>query len=122
MGAVAISRDGSLQLAEFESAISKLMLSRLLEANMLGPLPAGSPSAVVKKLLITDYNSHDVACKDIMQCNLCEFFFGQMDQGDIPVKRWIHMPELDSTLLLALAVKYSLHPLAVEEVFKQRVA
>merc|ERR1719199_1802609 len=90
MGAVAVTHDGSIQLGEFESAISKLMLSRLLDTYMLYPIPARSESDNRKKLIVTDYNNEGTSSEDIVQSNLCEFFFGRRSLEDRPVTRWIH--------------------------------
>jgi len=42
-----------------------------------------------------------------------------MGVDEVPPVRWVHMQNFDLTLLLALTVKYSLHPLSVEDVIEQ---
>merc|ERR1719163_656414 len=51
-----------------------------------------------------------------------DFFFGHRPRQMAPgctMVRWVHLSGLDLTMLLALTVKYSLHPLSVEDVLEQ---
>merc|ERR1712232_1447936 len=49
--------------------------------------------------------------------SLKEFFFGHRSR-DFPM-RWVHVGTFNLRLMLALTVKYQLHPLAVEDVIDQ---
>ncbi|CAJ1364687.1 unnamed protein product, partial [Effrenium voratum] len=53
--------------------------------------------------------------------NMCQFFFGHRpgrSSVTSPV-RWVHMQNFDTHQLFALTVKYTLHPLSVEDVIEQ---
>merc|ERR1719454_1081728 len=94
------------------------MLTRLLEPHMLRQ-PDSEDNAVPpsRLLTVTDYNSQGSQSKEITGSTICEFLFAKRPQQDGTC--WVHMADFDSAILLALAVKYSLQPPAIEEVFNQ---
>jgi len=100
--------EGSLQLHEFESVLTRLKLAQLICTPQLQ-----RPGAA-NYLSILDYNSQKVE-EQIL--SLKDYFFGHRPP-EFPM-RWIHMRHFDLTLLLALTVKYQLHPLGVEDVLHQ---
>lgn len=123
--AVVTDPDAGLQHAEFESILSRLVLAQLLacleggvfigqskgDENVLGLGGAGD-------LTVCDYNSRAAVVSHVSRSQLRSFFFGHRSRpksGDLPLVRWVHLRGFDLPLLLALTVKYSLHPLAVED-------
>lgn len=111
------SEDGALEVSEFEDTVQKLMLARLLEPHLLQHLQSENEDVPRKLLIVTDYNSQGVQTKEITGSNICEFLIARKPKQDGTC--WIHMTDFDSAVLLALAVKYSLQPPAIEEVFSQ---
>jgi len=98
----------SLQLVEFESLLTRLKLAQLLCTPRL------QAQAASEALTIIDYNSTKV---EERRLSLRDYFFGHRTK-DFPM-RWVHLRQFDLTLLLALTVKYQLHPLSVEDVVDQ---
>mmetsp|Transcript_25407 Transcript_25407/g.67439 ORF Transcript_25407/g.67439 Transcript_25407/m.67439 type:complete len:690 (-) Transcript_25407:34-2103(-) len=116
--AVAPGCDGRLQPAEFESILSRMKLAQLLVSGI------GKPSFVqaARRLAIVDYDTRGTSVTTCTQGRLREFFFGHrptLHVPHLPAVRWVHLSGLELTLLLALTVKYSLHPLGVEDVIEQ---
>jgi len=99
---------GSLQLVEFESVLTRLKLAQLLSV--------GKQDSPIRfdRLRIMDYNRAKVETR---VGNMRDYFFGH--RGSEYPMRWVHLREFDLTLLLALTVKYQLHPLSVEDVIGQ---
>jgi len=105
-----------LLLPEFEAVLSRLKLAQvLLGAESAPGLPAPRP------LVVADYSAASAAAKITSVDKPREFFFGHRPQhpGGATMVRWVHMDGLDLTHVLALTVKYSLHPLSVEDVLEQ---
>mmetsp|Transcript_34875 Transcript_34875/g.89556 ORF Transcript_34875/g.89556 Transcript_34875/m.89556 type:complete len:708 (+) Transcript_34875:2-2125(+) len=73
------------------------------------------------RLIAVDYNASHHTRIDVDECHLRDFFFmnRQLTKLEAPLIRWVHVCEFDMTTLLALTVKYSLHPLGVEDVIEQ---
>jgi len=101
-----VGHDGTLQLAEFESVLTRLKLAQLLAHK-------GANSAY-DGLTVMDYNQHVVKLQG--NC-LRSYIFGHRTH-EFP-RRWVHLRSFDLTLLLALTVKYQLSPLSVEDVIDQ---
>eukprot|EP00440_Ansanella_granifera_P037095 gb/GFBE01040255.1/.p1 GENE.gb/GFBE01040255.1/~~gb/GFBE01040255.1/.p1 ORF type:complete len:769 (+),score=160.45 gb/GFBE01040255.1/:1-2307(+) len=100
-----------LHMQSFESILCRLRLARLL----IRPLRAN--------LSVVDYTYSKGVVKQVGEEQMRDFFFGHRPDAlgindDLP-SRWVHMQQFDLTLLLALTVKYSLHPLSVEDVVEQ---
>jgi len=100
--------NGSLKLAEFESVLTRLKLAQLLCTPRFQNQVSGEQMTVI------EYNSTKVEERKL---SLRDYFFGHRRQ-DFPM-RWVHLRHFDLTLLLALTVKYQLHPLSVEDVIDQ---
>eukprot|EP00439_Symbiodinium_sp_Y106_P067415 s10_g11.t1 len=101
----------TLHLQAFETILCRLRLASLLAR----PWRAN--------LSVVDYSCSKATDQYIDANNMRSFFFGHRPgargpQDAWPV-RWVHMPQFDLHLLLALTVKYSLHPLSVEDVIEQ---
>jgi len=128
----------NLGIAEFEAILSRLKLAQLLSGVcrlpldkdnlggrrvVLGQLVVQSSAHNSETLVVIDYGMQDKYIQDIRKAKQREFFFGHRKRprfdADLPLVRWIHMNGLDLTLLLALTVKYGLHPLCVEDVIEQ---
>jgi len=105
---VVSSDKGSLQLAEFENVLTCLKLAQLLS------VPKFQHQAAAEQLTILDYNGLRVEERKL---GLRDFFFGNRSRS-FPM-RWVHLRRFDLTLMLALTVKYQLHPLSVEDVIDQ---
>jgi len=112
-----------LQLEEFEVIFSRLKL-----AQLLGKKDGGVSDVTQTDLLtVCDFDLHQQELKTLSGVEMCKFFFGHRgimgteddDDGCCPV-RWVHLRNCQFELLLALAVKYRLHPLGVEDVLEQR--
>eukprot|EP00927_Polykrikos_kofoidii_P015003 TRINITY_DN16651_c0_g2_i1.p1 TRINITY_DN16651_c0_g2~~TRINITY_DN16651_c0_g2_i1.p1 ORF type:complete len:923 (-),score=141.25 TRINITY_DN16651_c0_g2_i1:165-2933(-) len=118
LDAVAEQRCSSLSLAEFDALLSRLKLAQLLLVPGVQGLAAGTTLSVV------DYNaqSHHAHTPEGAQ-QLRKFFFGHRREpraaGESNYVRWINLKGMNMTLLLALMVKYGLHPLSVEDVIEQ---
>lgn len=105
-----------LQQCEFEVILSRLKMAQLLVA------PAGLDQAPPEadSMVVVDYGKQGATVTSMSGTRLRDFFFGHrpQDPGKASV-RWIHLSGCNMTLLLALTVKYSLHPLGVEDVIEQ---
>lgn len=121
-----------VQLVEFEAMLSRLKLAQLLTGACPLPLDPETlggrrsllgSSHVSGQLVVVDYNTQHALASLINKSKLREFFFGHRKRprnlSEPPLVRWVHMPGLDLNLLLSLTVKYSLHPLGVEDVIDQ---
>lgn len=129
-----------VSLAQFEAILSRLKLAQLLTGACRVPVstdPFGRSQIVLSKstvhlskssqaaqhLTVVDYDVLQVQNSAVSNSRFREFFFGHRPQSrnltDLPSVRWIHMSGLDLTLLLALTVKYSLHPFSVEDAVEQ---
>jgi hypothetical protein len=105
-----------LQLPEFEAVLSRLKLAQVLCSNEtcadFGP---------GRRLVVVDYlvNSPTASIQEVQRPR--DFFFGHRPQPPPggTLMRWVHLDGFDLTILLALTVKYSLHPLSVEDVLEQ---
>jgi len=127
--AVAPGCGGRLRPAEFETILSRLKLAQLLVEHHKGLGQPGqsdcrTPNSAVfeRRLTVTDYDQRGANRSDFRDGGLCDFFFEHRPppkSPGLPAVRWVHMPSLDLTLLLSLTVKYSLHPLGVEDVMEQ---
>jgi len=105
-----------LQLLEFEAVLSRLKLAQLL--HNFGPR-AGSKDndyGVDDILTVVDYSHSSANVHNIKNARLSDFFFGHRQPSLV---RWVHSRGLNMIVLLALTVKYSLHPLSVEDVIEQ---
>ncbi|CAE8663048.1 unnamed protein product [Polarella glacialis] len=101
----------------FESILCRLRLAQLL----LKPFS----SLLHSSLGVVDYTFSKAVVKHVDEAQLREFFFGHRSAPKLltsregPPVRWVHMQKFNLTLMLALTVKYSLHPLSVEDVIEQ---
>jgi magnesium transporter len=105
------SQTGALRLAEFESMLTRLKLAQLL--GSWGALCIGGIDNV-NPLTVLDYNSDGFK---VHTARVRDYFFGHREP-EFPF-RWVHLRGFDLTLLLALTIKYQLHPLTVEDVIDQ---
>eukprot|EP00971_Amphidinium_carterae_P221614 4399144-Amphidinium_carterae.1 len=106
------SSQGVLRLEEFESILSRLKLAQLLTQR----------SVAGEHLSVIDYSSTGPRpLERVTGHNLLKFFFGHRPKAlsKEHMIRWVHMGHFNPTLLLALMVKYGLHPLGVEDVIDQ---
>lgn len=120
-----------IQLVEFEAVLSRLKLAQLLTSVCELPLvhdTLGGRRSVLgvahvsRSLTAVDYTPLSALVRKIRPKDFRDFFFGHRKPGiagQPPPVRWVHMDGLDLNLLLALTVKYSLHPLGVEDVIDQ---
>lgn len=135
--------DRLLQLRQFESMITRLKLAELLTTpgggivggagdscrggggSVLFPSGSGSQHRSAS-VTVLDYNAQQAMPKllvnrsgtaSVGNSSLRSFFFGH--RSNEFRARWVHMSGFDLTLLLALTVKYQLHPLGVEDVIEQ---
>lgn len=122
-----------LHLQAFETILCRLRLASLL----MRPWRA-------KSLSVMDFDSSRVSDFEVTSDNMCQFFFGHRlctserhsligaspkcaanivslssVFGAKDLVRWVHMASFDIHLLFALTVKYTLHPLSVEDVIEQ---
>mmetsp|Transcript_3836 Transcript_3836/g.8950 ORF Transcript_3836/g.8950 Transcript_3836/m.8950 type:complete len:863 (+) Transcript_3836:50-2638(+) len=117
--------DGAeLQLSEFETILSRLKLAQLLQGRIdTAALASVDGDTKNGALVATDFNSQSCSNKKLIGSELRKFIFGHRPlpktPGEAPLVRWVHMRPFDLTLLLSLMVKYSLHPLGVEDVIEQ---
>eukprot|EP00930_Biecheleria_cincta_P085807 TRINITY_DN7516_c0_g1_i3.p1 TRINITY_DN7516_c0_g1~~TRINITY_DN7516_c0_g1_i3.p1 ORF type:complete len:736 (-),score=155.74 TRINITY_DN7516_c0_g1_i3:19-2226(-) len=103
----------------FDTVLTRLRLAQLL----LKPLKDAS-------LMVVDYNysSKNTSSKAVVnfvdEGMMRDFCFGHRpvpkSSEEGTAIRWVHMPKFNLTLLLALTVKYCLHPLSVEDVIEQQ--
>lgn len=110
---IAPNGGGRLQLGEFEATLSRLKLAQLLR-GLVG-------SHLTMPLTVLDYTPSSVNFKSVSDAQaLLGFFFGHRPKAVPKPVRWAHLGDgHDPALLLALMVKYSLHPLGVEDVIHQ---
>mmetsp|Transcript_36896 Transcript_36896/g.82418 ORF Transcript_36896/g.82418 Transcript_36896/m.82418 type:complete len:730 (+) Transcript_36896:38-2227(+) len=101
----------TLHLAAFETILCRLRLASLLAR----PWRAN--------LSVVDFSPAKASDQYIDGNNMRSYFFGHRPGArsleELLPMRWVHMPQYDLHLLLALTVKYSLHPLSVEDVIEQ---
>lgn len=126
MREIAPNCGGRLWPAEFESILSRLKMAQLLFGRSALPeddtLDADEPGFGVPQLFLVDYDAQGHRVDTKSGGSLHEFFFGHR-----PVPRWlsrrgvrwVHLDRLNLKMLLSLTVKYSLHPLAVEDTLQQ---
>jgi len=105
-----------LQLQEFEAVVSRTVLARLVTCIEQRP-------SSLRCLKVTDYGARSIEPENsqpLSESKCRQFFFGHrpMTSPDGGV-RWVHVTGLELSVVLALAVKYSLHPLAVEDTIQQ---
>lgn len=128
------SDDDLIQLAEFETIISRLTLAQIvmfLEAEG-GGLGNNSANATTKaglanmpsvSMTVFDYCAKMHFEQHVTDGQIRRFFFGHRPLPDVPSEpsmvRWMHMRGYNLNLLLGLTVKYNLHPLAVEDTIEQ---
>lgn len=109
-----------LKLAEFEVILSRLKLGQLMSDVCLA---TGAQDAAASQITVTDYDTHDVWINTLTGPRLVDFFFGHRPKSkpnvEVAPVRWVHLSGRHLTLLLALTVKYRLHPLGVEGVLEQ---
>mmetsp|Transcript_47633 Transcript_47633/g.101911 ORF Transcript_47633/g.101911 Transcript_47633/m.101911 type:complete len:789 (-) Transcript_47633:55-2421(-) len=132
------NRQGGLKLAEFEAILSRLKMAQLLvgrlDSSSLCVSPGSKASDLEQRLgqatpklslelSVHDYNPHSYSHTEVRSARVREFLFGHRPRTraprEVPLVRWVHMCDFDVTTLLALTVKYSLHPLGVEDVMEQ---
>ncbi|CAE7350020.1 yfjQ [Symbiodinium sp. CCMP2592] len=118
ISAVCQNADLGLQLQEFEAIVSRTVLARLVTG-------LEQHCQAIKCLKVTDYSTRSIEPdipKSLPEDQCRRFFFGhrssQVAHGQSSV-RWVHVTGLELSVVLALAVKYSLHPLAVEDTIQQ---
>lgn len=122
---VSVDGSGHIQLPEFESLLTRLKLAQLLSGsryqnrrlNDISARPRGDdrqPRRDVPVVTILEYSN-----KESRECSpwAIDFFFGHR-VAEFPM-RWVHLSSCDLTVLLALMVKYQLHPLSVEDTIDQ---
>jgi len=140
MKVISAEETPNLGIAEFEAILSRLKLAQLLSGSCRLPLGKdhiGGQRVVLgqhvikgsahpfaaESLMVVDYGPQGAAIKYVSKAKHREFFFGHRKrpplEHDLPLVRWVHMNGLDLNLLLALTVKYGLHPLCVEDVIEQ---
>mmetsp|Transcript_78559 Transcript_78559/g.198267 ORF Transcript_78559/g.198267 Transcript_78559/m.198267 type:complete len:643 (+) Transcript_78559:67-1995(+) len=113
--AVRLGSDGTLALPHFTGIIKNLKLAQLLTGR-------SRSTASARRLTIVDYDAKGAKVDVCSMSRLREFFFGRRATPQLPTLkpiRWVHLSNLDLTLMLSLTVKYSFHPLAVEDVIEQ---
>ena len=116
----AVSRNPSegLQLQEFEAIVSRTVLARLVTGLEQHP-------RAIECLKVTDYSVRSIEPEKpqpLSEDKCRQFFFGHrptVSNGIQSAVRWVHVTGLELSVVLALAVKYSLHPLAVEDTIQQ---
>lgn len=125
---VAASKSRFLQLPEFEAVLSRLKLAQILQGSSLDPsaVLGRGPDGASRRLAVLDFSCQGAnKLMEVSDTKLREFFFGHRQRPkaeNVRLVRWVHLDssqEIDLTLLLALTVKYSLHPLSVEDVIEQ---
>ena len=108
--------DAGLQLQEFEAIVSRTVLARLVTGLEQHP-------RAVECLKVTDYSARSIEPdkqQSLSEDQCRQFFFGHRPtNGFASSVRWVHVTGLELSVVLALAVKYSLHPLAVEDTIQQ---
>lgn len=105
-------------LAEFEAVLSRLKLAQLLRGTLAERDPFGG---VCQYLNIVDYGISGAFATCVTAEVLRDFFFGHRprEHSDPRRVRWVHTSRVDLIVILALTVKYGLHPLSVEDVIEQ---
>eukprot|EP00931_Biecheleriopsis_adriatica_P022296 TRINITY_DN14368_c0_g1_i2.p1 TRINITY_DN14368_c0_g1~~TRINITY_DN14368_c0_g1_i2.p1 ORF type:complete len:759 (+),score=132.24 TRINITY_DN14368_c0_g1_i2:90-2366(+) len=114
--AVVADKNEGLQLDEFEAILSRIVLSQLFTF-----LEESHQS--ISSLQVMDYSARGTKRVSLSSTQeLRKYFFGHRPKAMavMPPVRWVHLKGLDLPVLLALAAKYSLHPLAVEDTIQQR--
>lgn len=115
---VTASKSRFLQLTEFEAVLSRLKLAQVLQGTE--QTPAGKQLGSMRRLTVADYSAASTTANVMEVTRPREFFFGHRPHDKLgTLVRWVHLGGLDLTMLLALTVKYSLHPLSVEDVLEQ---
>lgn len=128
---VTAQRSSELRLHEFEAVLSRLKLAQVFVSfsGALTKLQTGRTCAdqcAKEQLTIIDYSPKGIVCALPVQTDaqLRDFCFGhrQAALGAESLVRWVHLSGLDLMIMLLLTVKYSLHPLSVEDVIEQSPA
>ena len=115
ISAVCQNADLGLQLPEFEAIVSRTVLARLVTG-------LEQHCQAIKCLKVTDYSTRGIepdTPKSLPEDQCRRFFFGHRSSHGQSAVRWVHVTGLELSVVLALAVKYSLHPLAVEDTIQQ---
>mmetsp|Transcript_23746 Transcript_23746/g.54845 ORF Transcript_23746/g.54845 Transcript_23746/m.54845 type:complete len:680 (-) Transcript_23746:93-2132(-) len=122
---VSAGEKSTLTLPEFEAVLSRLKIAQVLHVpEMLQDLRNLEQHfhTIEGQLSVTDYSITTPYPRRnlVQQRDLHEFLFGhRAEVGGLGLVRWVHLHHLGAKQLLAMMVKYSLHPLAVEDVFEQ---
>mmetsp|Transcript_18154 Transcript_18154/g.54588 ORF Transcript_18154/g.54588 Transcript_18154/m.54588 type:complete len:765 (-) Transcript_18154:275-2569(-) len=128
LDAVGADRGAGLRVAEFVAILTRLKLAQLLAPGGLCAegrpcVSFGSPKRPEGvSLTAVDYNFHRHLQTDVAERDVVNFFFGHrhcLRSPEAPLVRWVHLCQFDLRTLLGLTVKYSLHPLGVEDVIEQ---
>lgn len=144
--AASADADKTLQLDEFQSVLTRLKLAQLLGTSGQkkegpGDMVATASMSSGTSLTVFDYNAQrtramlvvgaagpltTTSAATVVCSETTDFFFFGHRMPEFPV-RWVHLSFLDPhrlsardlTLLLALTIKYHMHPLSVEDVLTQ---
>ncbi|RLN90418.1 hypothetical protein BBJ28_00023710, partial [Nothophytophthora sp. Chile5] len=102
---------GCITLSQFDAAVHKLKLMHMFDEDTVpGLAPVGYQQAA---LSVSDFSSTRLQSFALRQQNLPEFFTAH--RPDWVNVRWINLDGRDSLNLKRLAIKYRLHPLAIED-------
>lgn len=119
---------------EFEAVLSRLKLAQLLFVDADGQSHLNDAVGNAEALSFRSHKNHVLSYLDyndsgarqpvqVTDRNLLQFYFGHRattwSTSNDRLVRWVHLSSLEPTMLMSLTVKYSLHPLAVEDVLEQ---
>ncbi|CAK0815346.1 unnamed protein product [Prorocentrum cordatum] len=109
-----------LRRAELDVVLSRLKLAHILVFRT----GADNPDEISphQRLWVVDYNTRGADILKVRERDFKAFFFGHRPRvrpGVPALVRWVHCCGFDLMTLLALTVKYGLHPLAVEDMVEQ---
>ncbi|CAE8698346.1 unnamed protein product, partial [Polarella glacialis] len=129
------NKERGMKLNAFEMVVSRLKLAQLLmskshifyssseqEQNDQEAKTTAFAEEVAVRLRVVDYNATSLHDFQVTDLGLRHFLFGhrpgRSPSGGDKI-RWVHLDSLELRPLLGLVVKYSLHPVSVEDVIDQ---